>query len=227
MRLPSAPETDIDFTGENDADLLGYMGMRECELEARDAFAELYKRHAEWLYNVLLKRRMTRLVGGEEGAQDVLQITFILAFKKAHTFDAGNEGDPVSYRRRVRAWLGTIANNVTCNILRGSDALNRAIVDPNILDGVLERQPEGQSPKADLIRDVLETFSEREKDIILETTLYYKAGEGHQRLPNEASRELSRRWNTTTENIRAIRSRALRKIKAAIEDREPEARSQP
>jgi len=48
------------------------------------------------------------------------------------------------------------------------------------------------------------------------TALYHKA-EGHNRLPNDVSAELAARWNTTNENLRAIRSRAMKKLRKAME----------
>jgi DNA-directed RNA polymerase sigma subunit (sigma70/sigma32) len=49
--------------------------------------------------------------------------------------------------------------------------------------------------------------------------LYFRAGEEHQRLPNEVSAELARRWDTTSENVRAIRSRALKKLRSYLQPR--------
>jgi hypothetical protein len=49
--------------------------------------------------------------------------------------------------------------------------------------------------------------------------LYFRPGEEHQRLPNEVSAELAKRWETTSENVRAIRSRATKKLKEYLEKR--------
>ncbi len=224
MRLPSAPKTEIDFTGETDADLLGYMGMRECEPEARDAFAEFYCRHAEWLYNFLCRPRTLQLSGGEEGVKDVLQATFLRAYDGAHTFDPGGNATQDSSRRRARAWLGGIANNVIHDILRVPDMMN-VVSEPNLLDQIVECKPAELSQMAEWVREALEALTEREKDVVLVTVLHHKFGEKHQRLPNAVSLGLAQRWNTTPENIRALRSRALKKVKEAVEARELGARS--
>jgi DNA-directed RNA polymerase sigma subunit (sigma70/sigma32) len=67
-----------------------------------------------------------------------------------------------------------------------------------------------------LICDGLDQLTDREQDVLRITALYQKAGDAHQRLPNEASAELATRWGTTNENIRAIRSRAMKKLKAFL-----------
>ena len=59
----------------------------------------------------------------------------------------------------------------------------------------------------------------RAGDVLRVTALYQRAGEAHQRLPNDVSAELAERWGTTNENIRAIRSRAMKKLKTFLERR--------
>jgi RNA polymerase sigma factor (sigma-70 family) len=224
MRLPSAPKTAIDFSSDSDADLLGFMAMREGDPEAaRDAFAEFYQRHAPWLYDALCRSRR-RLVGSEDGASDLVQDTFRKAYERAHTFELGDLINPDAVRRRARTWLCSIANNTSHDHQRSHDGMVRAIA---LAD--LSREPEAIEPEvsldAETIRDALEALTDRERDVILDTAYYLKVGVGHQRLPNEASAALARRWNTTPENIRAIRSRTIKKIKETLANRPPRGRS--
>lgn len=220
MTLPPAPRTEIDFSGESDADLLGFMGMKEAEPNAaRDAFAEFYFRHVRWLYAAVCKRRVANLIGGEEGAKDVTQETFRRSYLGAHTFDSGGSADPDTVRRRIRAWLGGIANNVIRDSLRSPDGMSHAVPISELLNEPIASPQTMTSPKVTLVRDALETLGEREKDVVLEAAYHFKLGERHQRLSNETSAALAERWNTTPENIRAIRSRAFKKIKEAIEAR--------
>jgi DNA-directed RNA polymerase sigma subunit (sigma70/sigma32) len=46
-------------------------------------------------------------------------------------------------------------------------------------------------------------------------------------LPNAVSAELAHRWGTNSENIRAIRSRALKKLKAFVAERGANLREVP
>jgi DNA-directed RNA polymerase sigma subunit (sigma70/sigma32) len=79
--------------------------------------------------------------------------------------------------------------------------------------------PSSRSPKLRLLREALDTLTERERDVLRVAALYFRPGEEHQRLPNEVSAELARRWDTTNENLRAIRSRAAKKLKQYLEVR--------
>jgi DNA-directed RNA polymerase sigma subunit (sigma70/sigma32) len=79
--------------------------------------------------------------------------------------------------------------------------------------------PSSRSPKLRLMREALDTLNERERDVLRVAALYFRPGEEHQRLPNDVSAELARRWETTNENIRAIRSRATKKLKQYLDAR--------
>lgn len=57
-------------------------------------------------------------------------------------------------------------------------------------------------------------MSEREKDIIF-TYMMYQDGNKH--LPDEILNELRLRYNTTSENIRQIKKRAMTKLGAYIQ----------
>ena len=69
------------------------------------------------------------------------------------------------------------------------------------------------------MRAALDELDERERDVLRVSALYHRPGEMHQRLPNEVSQELARRWQTTNENVRAIRSRATKKVRQFLEAR--------
>jgi len=79
-------------------------------------------------------------------------------------------------------------------------------------------QPEAASPELDAVQDGLSQLSDREQDVLRVTALYHRAGD-HQRLPNSVSAELAARWGTTNDNIRAIRTRAMKKLKAFLQAR--------
>lgn len=195
------------------------------------AQAEFYSRHVGYVYAALLKQpaRLRRVIG--VSAEDVVQDTFNRAFQRAHTFDAAGISDPDHLRRRTRAWLGRIANNLLIDALRKSSEvadsptleLMESAVDP-------DRQPESRRsdpgahstarpphPRTPTQRmhAAFERLSDREQDVLRVSAMYYRAGD-HQRLPNAAAHDLATRWGTSNENVRAIRSRALKKLKAAL-----------
>ena len=72
---------------------------------------------------------------------------------------------------------------------------------------------------------VLQAYLHRsERDVLQVTALYKRAGEEHGRLPNAVAQDLSKRWGTTNDNIRAIRVRAMKKLKEFLFSRGAEAK---
>ena len=203
----------------SDAELLERVSQRAHSASvARAAEAEFYERHARYLYCVLLQRVRRPLALSGREVEDLVQETFFRAFARASTFTAGHAWDEDSERRRSRAWLGRIAQRLLADWL--ADA--REISASPYLDTLAEQEPpppSSRSPKLRLMGEALATLSERERDVLRVAALYFRPGEEHQRLPNDASAELARRWQTSSENLRAIRSRATKKLKDYLEKR--------
>lgn len=197
----------------SDAELLERVSKRaDNAAAARAAETAFYDRHARYLYGVLMQRLRRPLALSGREVEDLVQETFFRAFARASTYSAGDAWDEASQRRRSRAWLGRIAERLLADWLQDS----REISASPYLDTLAEPEPpppSSRSPKLRLLREALDTLNERERDVLRVAALYFRPGEEHQRLPNEVSAELARRWQTTSENIRAIRSRATKKLK--------------
>lgn len=180
----------------------------------REAQAAFYRRHVRYLYAAVKKRRHLLELAGES-AEDLVQETFSKAFDRAQTFKAVEPPDEDRNRRRTRAWLGRIAHTLLVDKLREQPAL----ADSPYLDrlsGDQELAVPQDSPALERLRAALADMSEREQDVLRVTALYHRVGHASQRLPNKVSEELARRWNTTSDNIRAIRSRGLKRLKAMM-----------
>ena len=203
----------------SDAELLERVGRRETDpSEARAAEAEFYARHARYLYSVLVVRVRRPLALSGREVEDLVQETFFRAFARARSFTPGDVHDAESERRRSRAWLGRIAERLLADWLAGT----REVSASPYLDTLAEPEtgpPSSGSPKVRLMREALDTLNERERDVLRVAALYFRPGDEHQRLPNAVSAELARRYSTTNENIRAIRSRATKKLKEYLRAR--------
>lgn len=193
----------------DDATLLRQIA--SCGPEARSEMQTFYARHVRYLYAVVRKQCDSLGVTMAE-AEDLVHDTFQRAFDRAATFRPSLASSDVEQERWTRAWLGKIARNLLLDLLRARpESLSDA------LDDEAERARDSDPPshhqrKLQAVSDAIASLSEREQDVLRVTAMYYRAGEGHQRLPNEVSEELARRWQTTNENIRAIRSRALKRM---------------
>ena len=116
--------------------------------------------------------------------------------------------------------VGGIANRVIAETLRLDGVLVLATPLDTLPESVVAEPVDGpSSAKVAILSAIVESLSDREKDVLLEWLFYYKYGQPHQRLPNAASAALAARWQTTPENIRAIRSRTLKKIREEFERR--------
>jgi RNA polymerase sigma factor (sigma-70 family) len=203
----------------SDAELLERVSQRTTNgSAARAAETEFYDRHARYLYCVLVQRVRRPLALSGREVEDLVQETFFRAFERAGTYHAGDAWDQDSQRRRSRAWLGRIAERLLADWLAGM----REVSASPYLETLAEPEPSppsSRSPKLHALREALDTLNERERDVLRVAALYFRPGEDHQRLPNEVSAELARRWQTTSENIRAIRSRAVKKLKEHLATR--------
>jgi RNA polymerase sigma factor (sigma-70 family) len=217
-RLGSPKSGEAGLAGETDADLLIYMSLAADDAAvARAAWAELYHRHAEYLYGVCL-RAYGPLLGGQAGACDLVADTFRRAYEHADTFDAHGIQDPDRLRLRVRAWLGRIAQRLLQTRLRGRRKLPTRLLQHEHWQEIAQpRQPQARNlEEIERVRSAVLSLSEREQMVLRVTFQWYQPDRAHQRLPNEVAADLARALQTTPENLRQIRRRALRKIRAVL-----------
>jgi len=209
----------VSFANETDIDLMGYMSMNgEDPSTARDAWAEFYRRHVDYLYGVCY-RAYESLLGGDTGVGDIVSETFHRAFRRAELFDATGIEDPDRIRRRTRAWLGRIAQRLVLDTLRGTKRLPTCRFEAETWQNIPE-QPRLPPRDDELIRKVrgaLDQLSDKEQTVIRVTFEWYQPGKTHQRLPNNVVTDLAETLETTPENLRQIRRRALKKVRDLLE----------
>ncbi len=214
---PARPVTS-ELAGETDADLMVYMSMAGDDPSiAADAWGELYRRHATYLYGVCL-RAYGRLLGGEPGVCDLVAETFKRAYEHAGSFDPNGTDDPDRLRLRLRAWLGRIAQRIAQTMLRGQSRLPTRFLEQEQWQRVAERTATHRPDPARLqrVREAVLSLSEREQMVVHVTAQWYQPDRDHQRLPNDVAADLAAALQTTPENVRQIRRRALKKIEAHL-----------
>ena len=221
--MTPAPSTPLDVDTLADDELLAAVADNADSAVA--ARGELYRRHVRYLYGAVSRRQEKLLAVAGLSAEDLVQDTFHRAFERASTFRSDGITDPERLRRRARAWLGRIAQNLLADALsRAREISATPYLERVSCEGIDREQP--ASKELRLVQEGLEELSEREQDVLRITALYHRAG-GHQRLPNSVARELAARWQTTSDNIRAIRSRAMKKLRAFVTERDATLREAP
>ena len=200
---------------EADDLLLCYMACKETADDysnSRDAFGSFYRRHIKYLFSVC------KGFVDDNDLPDLVQETFFRAYQKADTFKDQGAHDPIRISRLVRAWLGKIAENIKNEWYR-SDSVNRDVIyDSENIETVpaIEKSDVNHENPSEIERLFFEAFdflSDRERDVLRSYWNYFDPRKVHNRLPNVVVNELSIRWETTSENIRQIKSRAEKKVK--------------
>jgi RNA polymerase sigma-70 factor, ECF subfamily len=213
--------TRPDLSHESDSDLLVYMTMREDDaLVADEAWAELYRRHAKYVLGVC--QRACQGILSDGSAEELTHDTLLRAYERASTFNADGVPEPERQRFLVRAWLGRIAQNILNDRLRGLSGAIVINLDADEWATITDDHDQGcssHSLRIKLIGECLEALAEREKHVLRITMQHFKPKEPHQRLPNEVSEDLARALQTTPENIRQLRRRAMRKVKECVESK--------
>ena len=113
-------------------------------------YAELYDRYAASLYRLCYS-----LLSNEQDAEDILQESFLYAFKNLHRFDSG--------KASLKTWLYTIAVSRCRNTYRRKRFLT---VDITQWLGLELKAPPAEAPEAAAIRrDASESISEALQDL--------------------------------------------------------------
>jgi RNA polymerase sigma factor (sigma-70 family) len=189
---------------------------------ARAAWAEFYGRHVDYLYAVCT-RAYGQLLGGDAGVEDLVIETFHRAYRNARLFDADGIEDPERLRRRARAWLGRIAQRLFQDLLRSRRRIEMVHLGPEAWQQMPDkRRPVPRNDELiDKVTEALSRLSEKEQTVIRTTFQWYRPGADHQRLPHDVVTDLAETLQTTPENLRQIRKRALEKIRAFLHDSGP------
>ncbi len=205
----------VDYRAKTDKELLEITAARD--VRAEKAFAEFYQRHSRYMYFVCKRDYANTL--GEDGAEDLVQDTFVRAYEKAHTFSDDGITELDKLTLRTHGWLRRIAANLFQDMLRREVSVpteplapehEENIVDAQQDDG--EQEPE-DSAQMKLIKQALAQLSEREQDIMRTVYQWY---EKDKKLPSHVIDDLTEKHKTTPENIRKILSRARKKIEEFI-----------
>lgn len=201
----------------------------------KDAWAEFYQR-----YVGDFRKLVCRLRGvPQAGVDELVQETMIQAYKAAQTFREVEASDSGVARRRTLAWLGRIAHNIHWSMLRqqrgvlvsslppqdGEDDSQLSIKGRRLSQGELHRaikDAEGVvsgsgnndhiSLRRRLLREALDTLTDRERDILTATFEHHERGQKQQRLPNAVVKEICETYNISSAYLRQLRKRALEKI---------------
>lgn len=211
---------------------------------AKEAWAVFYQR-----YIGDLRRLVCRVRGLPQASIDeMVQDTMVQAYHAAHTFCADDSLNDERARRRTLAWLGRMARNLYWSMLRqqrgvtvgglpeqeNGDGSRLSTKGRPLSAGELYREIQSSEdrvagePSVDertlrrwLLREALDTLSERERDIIIQTYEHHERGQKQQRLPEKVVTRLCETHGISPTYLRQIRKRAQEKIQQYVTARMP------
>ena len=197
-----------ELVGEaSDADLLDGMAARDAQPAlAVAALEEFIRRHRLFVFKVC--RNLIDRYGTASGWNDEEFATAIFqkVYRSAHTYRNVDNITDVARLRRLKAWIGRIANNLLIDKWRRCRSV---LFDDAFLQCLESAEPTADFPTEihRLIFEAIQKMPDKERIVMIRTLRYMEARK-HQRLPNDVCRELRDRLQTTSSNIRKIRKRA-------------------
>ena len=203
----------------SDDELLAAMATKHLDLAvATAALEEFIRRHRLSVYRMcsnLVDRYGT--ASGWTQEQFAEQV-FARVYKSAHTYRAVPSLPAGAKLRRLKGWIGRIANNLLIDKHRRCTV---SLFDDEFLK-VLEssfEQRDFPNRIQKLLCEAMQQLTDRERLVYVRTLRYMQAGKTRRsRLPNAASRALRDELQTTAANIRKIRERAKAKVSAYLSE---------
>ena len=210
-----APAQTLDFSAQTDADLFAGMALAgTCVAKAHACFAEFHRRHAAYLFAVCARRY-------RDAAEEIVAETLRRVYESAPQFDRSalpNSSAPDVARQLVRAWVGQLVRWVAADHFADRARRPHTVALDGI--GALSEPPQPAGRAAELVaevRGVIEALSEREQEIAWTVAHGWSPDHGQLRWSQEDLDAIGERFGLSRENIRQVRARLLRKLRARLE----------
>jgi len=196
--------------------LLSFYNKEEEEAKAKSAFVKFYKEFSKYLLVVISNAKRPWAALDDQIIETVLDDTFLKIYNKpplSFRFEVEDSDSDVT--TRFKSYLATTAKRIFIDKAKGLFNTQEKFKLEN-LNGEQDELMNFELPKFNsspeielsehrrLLEEVLLTFKERDKHILL--TIYQYEQEGKKR-PKEAMKELAKIHGTSSANIRKIKQR--------------------
>jgi len=188
---------------------------------AESAFNEFHRRYIQYIYKVINRHGYDfTKVYGQEIIEATVNNTLLTIYEKSDHFINIESLDDISKEKRIKAWIGKIAQREFFILLRNEknakeniEYNSESIVFKN---DIVDEEPEEVSVSYEmkLLITALNSLPKRDKEILLTLFRYEESGKY---TPSEVIDELCTMYNTTDINIRKIKSRSISKIKMIVQ----------
>ena len=167
--------------------------------EAMSAFGELYDIYKDVLWGLCVK------VCGDNATADLVYERTWRNIQNHPNYDYRK------YNVSFETWMSRIAHNTWYDVMKKSVPIAEDTIDDLIASEVgVEEEETEPSTKARLIDEAMAELTEKEREILKIYLIYDTDKKLH--VPQEVLDELKNRYQTTSVNLRKIKSRALEKV---------------
>jgi RNA polymerase sigma factor (sigma-70 family) len=203
----------------SEEDILLLIACADTEEEKKIAFRKFYSIFVEDVYR-MCRRILRSFSNGNQLVESAVQNTFMKVYDHAEQFNSDGVTDSERMRNKIKAWLYGIAKNEAYAELKimKSDFVpiedTASIADEPTTENVFK------SANRRLLDEALENvLTDRERDILMMYMFHKDINNPNSHLPDEAIKSACQYWGTTPQNLRTIKSRALKAIKKYIDQR--------
>ena len=206
----------------SEAELLGSMAEEQTNPEgAREAWAELYKRHARYI-SVVAGRAFGSRLGTPDRVADAVADTLQAAFDWAGRQPSAeqlvakfNDPDPDAIRRKVLGWFAVVARRIVAE--RIVDAGDR----PHQLHGEVEVPEVDDDPPPSglqsLLGSALEKLSPLELEALRESLPWYEPESREFSFPRGEAQRVAASLGVTPDTLRQRRHRSMKRLKSLLQ----------
>jgi RNA polymerase sigma-70 factor (ECF subfamily) len=172
---------------------------RACDGDS-EAFRSLVERHSRYVFNVAY-----RLTGSAEDAEDIVQTTFLKAYRQLSRFEA---------RADFRTWLHKIAMNCSIDLVRSRRY--REVQGRDDWEAGLAEATPGGSPGPDRLL-LSSEIRDRVRDGLAQLTASERAAFTLRHVEGLSIREVAEAMGLKTEAAKNSIFRAVKKMRVALE----------
>lgn len=211
-------ELEPDLSSKTDSELLVVIGRKtDGQAFVREAWAELYRRHASYLYQVCCRAAealgRSRSQFAEETVCDVFRHVFEHA---AERFEPKHVGHSDGERKHVRAWLGTVATRVVKTAIRRRAQRSEFCAEHEYLEQLTDEGPRERS-NPEIQKSVRQCLSrvltDEERQVVAEKMQWWPS-----RMPPDVLEDLAARLGKSKAAIQKIYQRSLNKVEEALKN---------
>ncbi len=185
---------------------------------------EFYQRYNSFLLKVC-RKACAGFDSQNELAEDIFQNAMIKGIKNIKSVHENASGERTNLEGQIKKWLSIIARNEFIDYLRKNKDEKFLAIPERAKNNEIEIEFDLGEPTQDPIENsqygyldpekILSVLSDRERYILITYFSYYDPQSPDKHLPDKEIKRLCIMYGISSDNLRKIKSRALKKLRTA------------